>query len=74
MEALKTSIFSFNIVNLVNKGVLHFLITNSLSTDCSTKEIIHRFFGKAFLKKITKLIDASIFSFVNLKLSQERYF
>ena len=47
METLKTSAFSFIIVNLVNKGIRHFLITNWLSTDCSTKESIHRFFGRA---------------------------
>ena len=47
MEALKTSIFSFIMVNLANKGILHFLITNGLSTDFSTKEFIHRFIGRA---------------------------
>ena len=45
METLKTSIFSFIIINLVNKGILHFLI-NGLSTDSSTKEFIHRFLGR----------------------------
>ena len=57
MEVLKTSIFSFIMLNLVNKGILHFLITNGLSTDCSTKESIHRLFHKA-LKKITKMLNA----------------
>ena len=41
METLKTSIFSFIIANLVNKDVLHFFITNDLSTDFSTKEFIY---------------------------------
>ena len=43
MKALKTPIFSFVIVNLVKKGILHFLINNGLSTDCSAKECIHTF-------------------------------
>ena len=47
MEALKTSIFSLIIVNLVNKGILPFLIINGLSTDCTTKEFIHAFYGRA---------------------------
>ena len=47
METLKTSIFCFIVVNLVKKGILHFLIINGLSADCSTKEFILRFFGRA---------------------------
>ena len=47
METLKTSAFSSTVLNLVNKGIRHFLITNWLSTDCSTKESIHRFFDRA---------------------------
>ena len=64
MEALKTSIFNFVIVNLVNKGILHFLIANGLSTDCSTKEYIHAFFGS--LLKNAKCIN---FQFHNLYFS-----
>ena len=41
METLKTSVFSFIIANLYNKDVLHFFITNDLSTDYSTKEFIY---------------------------------
>ena len=75
-KQLKTTIFktlkniSFIIVNLVNKGILHFLITNGLSTDCSMKEFIHRFFGRA-LHENAKCIN---FQFHNLKFSQEKYF
>ena len=47
METLKTSVFSFIIVNVFNKGIQHFLITNGLPTDCSTKEFVHRFFSRA---------------------------
>ena len=68
METLKISILNFIIVNLVNKGILHFLITNGLSTDCSTKEFIHRFFGRA-LHENAECIN---FQFHNLKFSQER--
>ena len=65
METLKTSIFSFIIVNLVNKGILHFLITmeiNDSSTDCSTKESIH------------ENAECINFQFHNVKFSQESYF
>ena len=48
MDTLKTSILSFIIENLFNKGVLHFFITNDLSADCSPKEFILRFFRRAF--------------------------
>ena len=66
METLKTSIFSFIIVNLVNKGILHFLITMEINygsfTDCSTKESIH------------ENAECINFQFHNLKFSQESYF
>ena len=61
-------IFSFIVINLVSKGILHFFITNGLSTDCSTKEFIHKFFRQNTLKKITKMLNASIFSFIILNL------
>ena len=48
------AIFSFIVINLVNKGILHFLITNGLSTDCSTKEFIRKFFRQNTLKKSRK--------------------
>ena len=57
METLKTSIFSFIILNLVSKGILHFPVTNGLSADCLTKESIHRLLHKT-LKKITKMLNA----------------
>ena len=63
METLKRSIFSFIIVNLVNKDILHFLITNGLSTDCCTKESVHKFFGR-----VMKMLNVSIFSFITLNL------
>ena len=46
--------FSFIVINLVNKGILHFLITNGLFTDCSTKEFVHKFFRQNTLKKSRK--------------------
>ena len=73
METPETSIFSFIVVNLVNKGILHFLITNGLSADCSTKEFIHRFFGRA-LQKNHENAKCINFQFHNLKFSQQRYF
>ena len=47
METLKPSNFSFIIVNLVNKDILHFLITNGLTTDCCRTESVHKFVGRA---------------------------
>ena len=44
---METSIFSFIIVGLVNKGIIRFFIANGLSTDCYRRESIHRFFGRA---------------------------
>ena len=43
------------------------LYYNDLSADCSTKELIHRFFGRVLLK-IMKMMNASIFSFIILTL------
>ena len=50
LKTLKTSASSFIILNLVNKCVLHFLITNGLSTDFSTTESIDRIFSRTLLK------------------------
>ena len=49
------------------------LYYNDLSADLSTKESIHRFFGRALYKnhENAKCLD---FQFHNLKFSQEMYF
>ena len=39
MQALKTSIFSFIIINIVNEGTVHFFITNGLSTVAQRKNL-----------------------------------
>ena len=39
MQALKTSIFSFIIINIVNEGTVHFFITNDLSTVAQRKNL-----------------------------------
>ena len=58
------------------KGILHFLITYGLSTDCSMEEFIHIFFGRALFKKTwkCKIAKDTIFQFHDLKFSHERYF
>ena len=53
MEALKTSIFSLIIVNLVNRGIL---------TTLSYYLLVEHF------KKIIKMLNVSIFSFLILNL------
>ena len=68
METLKPSTVSYIILNFVNKGILHFYITNGLSMDsCSTKKSIQRFFERAF-KKNHENAKSSISNFVILNL------
>ena len=72
METLKTSIFSFIVVNLVNKGILRFLISTGLSTESSTKQFIDSL--AEHFKKNHENAKCINFQFYNLKFSQERYF
>ena len=66
METPKTSIFSFIIIHLVNKGILHFLINGylqiALRQNLFIDSLVEHF------KKIMKMLNASIFSFIILNL------
>ena len=63
METLKTSIFSFIIINLVNKGILHFLINGYLRIP-----LRKNLFIDSLVEKIMKMLNASIFNFIILNL------
>ena len=63
METLKTSIFSFIIINVVNKGILHFLINDYLWI-----ALRKNLFIDSLVEKIMKVLNASIFSFIILNL------
>ena len=67
METPETSIFSFIVVNLVNKGILHFLILMAYLRIALRKNLFIDSLVEHF-KKITKMLNASIFSFIILNL------
>ena len=73
MEALKTSIFSFIIVNLVNKGILHFPITMACLRIALRKNLFIDSLEEHF-KKIIKMLNASIFSSMILNLVKKDIF
>ena len=73
METLKASIFSFIIVNLVNKVISQFnlFITNGYTKECILLWVDSWVEHSNKTKKNAKCIN---FQFHNLKFCQERYF
>ena len=71
METLKTSVFSFIIVNLVNKGILHFLITNGLPLQIVLQKNLLIDFLEEHFKQNLENAKCINFQFHNLKFSQE---
>ena len=67
METLKTSIFSFIIVNLVSQGILHFLLLIAYLRIALRKNLFIDSLVE-HLKKIVKMLNASIFCFIILNL------
>ena len=72
MEALKT-FFSFIIVNLVNKGIRQFLITNAYQRNALRKNSFIVTLVQHF-KKNHKNVKCHNFQFHDLKFSQGSYF
>ena len=71
MQALKSLIFSFIIINLVNKGIEHFFITMAYLRIALRKNLFMYSLVEHF-KKIIKIPNASIVSLIIL--SQEKIF
>ena len=71
MQALKSLIFSFIIINLLNKGIVHFFITLAYLRIALRKNLFMYSLVEHF-KKIIKFPNASIVSLIIL--SQEKIF
>ena len=65
METLKPSIFSFIIINLVNKGILHFLIKGYRRIP-----LRKNLFIDSLVEKM-KMLNASISNFIILNLAKK---